>query len=165
MFRNVVSQTFDPARGQVSVPASFIKVIKAGDPEWVEGRKPRFIVLFSDHLEGCLEGYTMAAAADYSERILSMPEGSEAREMLELLFFTQSYEAEVQPDGRIVIPKERREAIGLTDRAVFAGLGNRFRIWHPDAYERAEAERRQRLREQRPALRDPFSLLPPRKGG
>jgi MraZ protein len=42
-------------------------------------------------------------------------------------------------EGRIVLPKSLAESAGITDRAAFAGLGTRFQIWAPEAFERHQA--------------------------
>lgn len=176
-FRNQFVQTLDQAKGQVSVPASFRKVIERCDPEWVEGKKPRFVVLFPDpdprlapELRGapCLDAYTIEASDDIVARIEMLPRGTPARKYLERMFFTLSFEAEVQPDGRIVIPKERREQIGLTDKVLFVGLGERFQIWNPETFEDHERQELRDWRAAQPAGFDPLSILPalpPRTGG
>jgi MraZ protein len=164
-FRDTVTQAVDRTKGQVSVPASFLKVIKAGDPDWAEGRKPRFVVVFSEHLGGCLECYTREAADEITARIDEMQPGSPGRKLLERIFYKKAYEAEVQPDGRIVVPKERRDQIGLVDRAVFVGLGNRFQIWTPERHAEVEAEEASRLEAELQTGVDPMTLLPPRPKG
>jgi MraZ protein len=39
------------------------------------------------------------------------------------------------PEGRISLPKNFAEHAGITEEATFVGLGNRFQIWSPKAYE------------------------------
>lgn len=164
-FRDTIVQAVDRAKGQVSVPASFLRVIRAGDPDWCEGKKPRFVVVFSEHLGGCLECYTREAADDITERIEDMQPGSPDRRLLERIFYKKAYEAEVQPDGRIVVPKDKREQIGLQDRAVFVGLGNRFQIWPPERYAEVEAAEESTAGAALAPGTDPLTLLPPRRRG
>ena len=42
-------------------------------------------------------------------------------------------------EGRIVLPKSLADSAKITDRAAFAGLGTRFQIWAPEAFERHQA--------------------------
>ena len=65
-------------------------------------------------LTGFLEGkpLTMGAARD-TERFL----------------YGSAFEIELDDQGRTVIPQELRAFAGLTDEAVFLGLGNRVEIW------------------------------------
>ena len=47
----------------------------------------------------------------------------------ERFLFGSAFEVEFDSQGRIVVPQELREFAGLSDEAVFLGLGNRVEIW------------------------------------
>lgn len=53
---------------------------------------------------------------------------------LERLINTQSLYAQVDENGRIVLPQRLRETFGLEAEAYFAGMGEHFQIWAPEAY-------------------------------
>ncbi len=77
------------------------------------------------------------------------PAGSQERESLEIVYFGECEKLKVDPDGRTVLPKRLRDHAGIRETAVFVGLGNKFQIWEPEAYNKF----RERAREQALALR------------
>lgn len=123
------------AKGRVSIPASFRRVLEAGDPDWTDGLRPQFVIVFGDHRRKYLECYTMNAIDEVDRKIAAKPRGSVERELLELLYHGQSHNAEVDTDGRIVLPQKLREKIGLGDWAHFVGMGDTFRIWKPETFD------------------------------
>ena len=46
-----------------------------------------------------------------------------------------SRELPFDPEGRISLPKSLAEHVGIEDEATLVGLGSRFQIWAPKAYE------------------------------
>ena len=54
----------------------------------------------------------------------------------ERFLFGSAYEAEFDDQGRVVIPQELREFAGLTNEAVFLGVGNRVEIWERETWEK-----------------------------
>ena len=60
--------------------------------------------------------------------------------------------------GRLVLPAKLRDRIGLDGEAVFAGAGDTFQIWHPDAYDIETAESDAAL-EELPEDFDPLMYL------
>ena len=72
-------------------------------------------------------------------------------------------EAEIDGDGRLVLPQKLREKIGLTDSAFFISAGDSLKVWNPAAY----ADEERRLEELVPEFEpgaDPLSLLTPSGG-
>ena len=47
---------------------------------------------------------------------------------------TQSVYAQVDENGRIVLPQRLREQFGLGEEALFAGMGEHFQVWAPADY-------------------------------
>jgi MraZ protein len=86
---------------------------------------------------------------EIKEIVGRQPTGSALREALELVYFGECEKLKVDPDGRTVLPKRLRDHAGITETAVFVGLGNKFQIWEPEAYNKF----RERAREQALALR------------
>ena len=79
--------------------------------------------------------------------------------------YGQSFEAQIDDDGRLTIPQKYRDKIGLKNEAFFISAGDYFRIWNPETYEAKAARRSQRLADQYPEDFDPRSLLPPLQRG
>ena len=121
-------------KGRVSVPASFRRVIEEGDPDWGAGVNPTFVLIYGMPSGHCLEGYTMAGAQALDEKVSRLPSFSKQRRALERLLNTQSVYVQIDENGRIVLPQRLREQFGLDTEAYFAGMGEHFQVWAPDAY-------------------------------
>lgn len=121
-------------KGRVSVPASYRPVILAGDPECVDGKNPRFVLVYGLGGDDCLNGYTITEAGALHAKIQRLPYGPD-RKLAERRFHAQSSYMTVDHNGRIVIPAHMREKFGITGQAFFSGMGAHFQIWEPGAYE------------------------------
>ena len=166
-FRGEFQQKVD-TKGRVSIPHRFRRVIEAGDPDWTDGKRPNFIIVYGDHLRHHLECYTLRAADALEEQILDMPIGSEDRAMLEEFVLGMSIETEIDDDGRIVLPQKQRSKIGLDDEAYFVARGDFFQIWNRATYDAEMAPRKRAWLEQKLEERGPHfdlkALLRNRQG-
>lgn len=160
------SETFKvDAKGRVSIPAPFRRVIEASDPDWREGLRPNIVIVYGGEHQDWLEVYTVKAIEEIDEQIEDMQRGSAERLWLEELMHGQSIETQIDDDGRLVLPQRLREKIGLEGEAFFISAGDYFKIWKPDTYEAKSGSRTRKLAEQYPADFDPRSLLPSRTRG
>jgi transcriptional regulator MraZ len=126
------------AKGRVSVPASFRAVLSK------EGAEEIFCY---PHLDRpALE----AGGGRLVEKIKGILDGfpidSAERDEIATAYFGESEKIKVDPDGRAVLPKRLRDHAGIGDTAVFVGLGDKFQIWEPSAYEEFRTEARERAR-------------------
>jgi len=159
------------AKGRVSIPALFRRVLEAGDPDWraaaAEGRKdvrPQLVIVYGGENQKYLECYTIDAIDEVDAEIDAMPRGSPERRLLEHLFHGQSLPTEVDRDGRLVLPQKLREKIGLEGEAFFIASGDTFKIWKPETYERVELAKTRAFLAEQPDDFDPLSLLGRAKG-
>ena len=160
------SDTFKvDAKGRVSIPAPFRRVIEASDPDWRDGQRPNIVIVYGDDRQDWLEVYTMRAIEEIDEQIEIMQRGSNDRLMLEERMYGQSLETQIDEDGRLVLPQRLREKIGLTSEAFFISAGDYFKIWKPETYQGKAGQRARRMADQYPEDFDPRSLLPPRPKG
>ncbi len=128
------------AKGRVSIPATFRRVIEAGDPEWTNSeQRARFVIVYGDQSRRFLECYTMKSIEEVEAQIASLPRGSIRRRKLARLISTYSHHSEVDEDGRIVLPQKLREKIELQGEAYFAAMLDTFQIWKPETFAEAEA--------------------------
>ncbi|MEO0401341.1 MAG: division/cell wall cluster transcriptional repressor MraZ [Pseudomonadota bacterium] len=127
------------AKGRVSIPASFRRVIESCDPEWTDGLPPRLIIVYGGATRDYLEGFTIEAMDEVDEKISKQPRGSARRKAMERLYSAQSIETVVDDTGRIVLPAKLREKIGLTSAARFVSSGDTFEIWQPETYDASVA--------------------------
>jgi MraZ protein len=166
-FHGEFTQRVD-AKGRVSIPADFRRVLEQGDPDWHEGLRPRVRIVWGDPRRRFLECFTQAAIRGVEGQIAALPRGSARRRLLEQVMIAGSDSAEVDPDGRIVLNQRLRERIGLpeTGDALFAGALDTFQIWLPETYEADKAQRFAAAFADLPADADVLTLLdPPSEGG
>ena len=152
-------------KGRVSIPASFRRVLEAGDPAWTEGLNPELVIVYGDHRRAYLECYTMDAIAEVDAKIDALPRGSMERKMLQRLFHGQSFPTAVDETGRLVLPAKLRQKIDLQDEAFFIAAGDTFQIWKPETYEQEELAKTDAWLDDLPDDFDPLILLDGGKAG
>lgn len=157
-FRGEFNQKVD-GKGRMSIPADFRRVLEAGDPHFPENPNPRLVLLYGPHLKNCLQAYTINAMAEIEAGIRRLPRGSIQRKQASRMLLGKSWETEVDKDGRIVMPKERREQIGLDGEAAMVAMGDYFEIWNAATYQAQEAAEIEAFLSQQPEDFDPLSLL------
>jgi MraZ protein len=155
------SETFKvDAKGRVSIPASFRRVIEACDPNWTTGSRPNIVIVYGGADRSFLEVYTMEAIEEIDQQIDLMQRGSVERNEIEELMYGQSHEANIDDDGRLVLPQKLREKIALDKEAFFVSSGTSFKIWDPVTYEREQAAIAAARATERPKGYDPLVNLP-----
>ncbi len=147
------------AKGRVSIPASFRRVIEASDPNWSSGDAPELVIVYGDHRRNYLECYTMEAIEEVDAKIDALPRGSMERKMLQRLFHGQSFPTSVDETGRLVLPAKLRQKIGLEGEAFFIAAGDTFQIWKPETYEQEEAAKTEAWLDELPQDFDPLVYL------
>ena len=147
------------AKGRVSIPASFRRVLEAGDPNWKPGDAPELVIVYGDHHRKFLECYTIEAIDEVDAKIDALPRGSMPRKMLQRLFHGQSFPTSVDETGRLVLPAKLRKKIGLAGEAFFIAAGDTFQIWKPETYEAEELARTEAWLDQLPEGFDPLEYL------
>lgn len=146
-------------KGRVSIPASFRRVLEAGDPKWQTGENPELVIVYGDHRRSYLECFTMEAIEEVDAKIDAMPRGSRDRKMVQALFHGQSFPTTVDETGRLVLPAKLRKKIGLDGQAFFIGMGDTFQIWNPATYDSEERAKQEAWLDELPDDFDPMQLL------
>jgi len=123
------------AKGRVSIPALFRRVIEACDPNWGDRVQPELVIVYGDPRKKYLECYTIEAIEEVDLKIDDMPRGSQERRVLERLFHGLSFPTSVDETGRLVIPAKLRTKINIHNEAYFIAAGDTFQIWDPATYE------------------------------
>ena len=123
------------AKGRVSIPASFRRVLEEGDPDWGPGENPQLVIVHGSRDGECLEGYSIRAMDEMDDLIEKMPRFSPEREYWETMMNTDSDYASVDENGRMVLSAGLRKKIGVKSEIVFVGKGNTFQMWDPKAYD------------------------------
>lgn len=110
-------------KGRLAIPARFRKEL---------GNK----LVVARWLEGCLVGVTEKSLNTILEDLLGKGEISSlpVREV-ERFILGSAFEAELDAQGRFVIPQILKEYAGFKTNIVFVGLGNRFEVWSSEKWE------------------------------
>lgn len=148
------------AKGRVSIPAAFRRVLEECDPDWYEGQNPNLVLVYGDHRRKFIEGYSMTSMQEVDEKISKLPRGSRERRMLELMFSGQAVQMQLDETGRLVLSPKLREKIGITGEAFFIASGDTFQIWDPSRYDAHVAEMGDWFEEYGEDF-DPLTLLDP----
>ncbi len=128
-------------RGRVAIPAPFRAILAQEGADEIHAYP---------HLDyNTIEAGGARLVGEIKEIVGRHPAGSQEREALEFVYFGECEKLKIDPDGRTILPKRLRDIAGITETAVFVGLGNKFQIWEPESYNKF----RERAREQALALR------------
>ncbi len=146
------------AKGRVSIPALFRRVLEAGDANWTEGLRPELVIVYGDDSRNFLEVFTMTAIDALDDKIARLPR-SPLKRRLERMISGQSHQTEVDPDGRLVLPQKLRQKIGLEKEAFFIASGDTFQIWKPEIFEAEDAAHAEELGADIPEGTDPLDAL------
>lgn len=132
-------QTMD-GKGRVSVPALFRRVVELRDPDWVEGQRPNIMIIYGSKSWKRLDCYPIDEINKIYRNISKMKRGSADRTNAEKLFYSRAVPGQILEDGRLLLPLRLRERLGLTDKAKFVGLGEKFQIWNAETYESEDGD-------------------------
>lgn len=159
-FRGEHSQKID-AKGRLSIPSNFRRVIELSDPDWVEGKSSTLVIVYGNDRRKFLECYTQEAIDEIDQAIQRMPRGSDARRAMEDFIYAKSEEVQVDGGGRMVLPKKMRDKIGLNadDTVYYKAAGDTFQIWKESTYEAENAAGLDRAYDGLPEGTDPLILL------
>lgn len=127
------------AKGRVSIPAAFRKVLEADGASEGEGQCE---VVLIPNLSGepAIEGLTRAHFNELLAAINRMPPFAKATRSLKHKVAGKARSIQLEDTGRFVLAADLRAAAGLGDQALFVGLGPTFQIWNPDTYATVEED-------------------------
>ncbi|MEO1193467.1 MAG: division/cell wall cluster transcriptional repressor MraZ [Pseudomonadota bacterium] len=123
-------------KGRVSVPADYRTAFAL--------QSFNGVVLIPLENELAFEGYTddrlqaLSASLDDPDAYETEEEREDAYDL-----FTSAKRLPIDGDGRIVLNEDLRAHAQITDKVVYAGRGNHFRLWNPEAFEAYKAARKE----------------------
>jgi len=98
------------------------------------------IICFPSLIDPCIEGGGPDLDAEIDMMLNRLDPFSRERNVLANMLKAQSAELMFDADGRISLPDMLMAKANITDQITFVGLGNKFQIWEPQAYERYLAD-------------------------
>jgi len=125
-------------KGRVSVPAPFRSVLAKQSSESTATGLVVFRSLKFSALEACSPEHMEKLAADLEQMDIS----AEERDLIETTIFGDSVQLPIDPEGRIILPKDLLDHAGIVEEARFVGRSKIFQIWEPQAFETHSKEAR-----------------------
>jgi MraZ protein len=116
------------AKGRVSVPGSFRAALS--DQPFAG------IILMKSPIHPALEGFAPAMMDDIAQRLDAFPMFSSDQDDLAAATLAEAMPFFFDGEGRIVLPAELAKHAGLKDDVVFVGLGHKFQMWSPTAWDK-----------------------------
>ncbi len=136
-FKGTWEHTLDD-KGRVALPAKYRQ-------EFVQGI---VLVLAND---GCIEVYAPAGHQEMSDLIAAEPPNTPRGKFLRRQFDANSWDAEMDRQGRIPIPKPLREAAGINGAVMIRGCREYLEIWDPQRHEQVMQTQKQAYAHQTPS--------------
>ena len=125
------------SKGRMSIPASFRRVLAAGDPDYVAGSKengtPSLVMVYGNTKLPYLECLTIEEMENIENRIDRMKSGPR-KKMLAKVYSAGSVVASLDETGRIVIPAKLRDRYEIGGESFAVASLNQFQIWSADRY-------------------------------
>ena len=120
------------AKGRVSLPAKFRAVASA------QGASTLYC--FPSFQGAFIEGGGPQFRADLQAMLDRLDPFSEEHDQLADVVIGAGVDLSFDKDGRVVLPEELRAYAGIGHQVTFVGLGRKFQIWEPSAYEAFHAQ-------------------------
>lgn len=115
-------------KGRVSVPAPFRNEMAA--------HARQVVVVYAAPEGGYLYGWAYEDFLKLAESIQRLPALSPVRQRLARAILAAARPLNVDGDGRIMLPEDLLKFAGIGDQAMFAGQGEYFTVWQPQAYDK-----------------------------
>jgi MraZ protein len=126
-------------KGRVSVPASFRSALAA---QAFQG-----IVLFRANNHACLEGFAQSAMEELSNRLDHFDLFSAEQDDMATAIFGEAVQLPFDGDGRIILPVDLIGFAALEEQAAFVGMGRKFQVWNPAAFEKRKTQARKSVQD------------------
>jgi MraZ protein len=108
-------------KGRLMVPARFRELLEGG-------------AFITQGFDRCLMVMTETYFEQVYERVNGMNLADPTARLLRRLIFANAYPVEIDKVGRILVPQNLRQFVGLDGEAIVAGQGDYFEVWTPLAW-------------------------------
>lgn len=126
-------------KGRVSVPARFRSLLAESEFKGV--------YVYESFKLPCLEAIPAEVMARLSEQIdEEFGAFEDDKDPLTIAILGAAHDLGFDGEGRILLPKRLMDFAGISEEAVFVGVGEKFLVWEPKAWEAYREEQRARAR-------------------
>lgn len=122
MYSGEYNHTID-SKGRMIVPSKFREALGES-------------FMITKGVDHCLTIYDKEEWGEFVAKLRTLPGGEQTRKMVRFIS-AGAVEAEIDKQGRILIPGELRKWAGLEKDVVLAGVLNRIEVWDKAAWEEA----------------------------
>ena len=119
-FVELMRLNIDP-KGRMAIPTRYRQQLE----ESCHGR----LILTIDTDERCLLLYALPEWEKIEQKIAALPSFNKAARRAQRLLIGHATEAEVDSNGRILLPTLLREYAGINKRLMMLGQGQKFELW------------------------------------
>jgi MraZ protein len=105
-------------KGRLMIPARYRELLAAG-------------AYITQGFDKCLMVMTDVHFQEVYERINAMNMADPDARLLRRLILSNAYSVEIDRVGRILVPQNLRQVMGLDGEAIVAGQGEYFEVWAP----------------------------------
>src|SRR5262245_44646888 len=113
-------------------------------------------------IDDCLEVHPLPWWEEIAARVSHMSEFDQDVEDYQRFYTSRALDVTIDPQGRIQIPPDYRERVGLVKNVVIMGLTRRFEVWDTDRWAAHERTRGAPIAQIRARLAEKARLLEPR---
>jgi MraZ protein len=117
-------------KGRMNMPVKFRREVSEG-------------VVVTRGLDHCLFVYPKSEWQHMAEKLAKLPITQKSSRAFARLMLAGAFDAELDSQGRIMIPEHLREYAGVKKHVIVAGLYNRVEIWDEDAWKGYQAKTEQ----------------------
>lgn len=130
MFKGSHPITVD-AKGRIAIPASYRQSLS----DDCSGR-----MVVTQHWDGCLLLYPLPEYQKFEAQLLAKGSLNKQVRDIQRFFLGNARDADMDRQGRLLLPANLRTFASLSDRAVLSGMGNLFEIWDEATFEARNAD-------------------------
>lgn len=120
MFIGEYSHSVDD-KGRINLPVKFRRHLREG-------------VVVTRGLDKCLFVYPRSQWEEMAQKLAALPLSQQKSRAFARLLLAGAFDAELDSQGRIMIPEYLRAYASLGKHVAVAGLYNRMEIWNEDAW-------------------------------
>ena len=113
-------------KGRISVPSSFRNVL--------EHNGLKGMVCYPSPTLSSIEGCTFNRIKKLSDAIDSLGPFSSERSTFSSSILADSHQVGFDNEGRVILPSELLQSVGILDEIAFVGMGETFQMWNPEQY-------------------------------
>lgn len=133
------------SKGRVSIPAQFRTVLS-------NDASPDGIYCYPSLDAPALDAGGERLARKIDALLDGLADYSDERDELSVALYGDVQMLKIDGDGRIVLPEGLRQHIGIENAVTFVGLGEKFQIWEPEAFNKHREKARAKVREHKKLL-------------